>query len=80
MQPNTPHAVYGPKNMIIHGGHYYATCLMQETLQGLIHCFVLGDFITNITHHPSCQLLRRIIAFYHLGLVERRVSKSGISH
>ncbi len=78
MQPNTPHAVYGPANTIVHGGHYYTTCLMQTTLQGIIHCFVVGDFITNITHHPSRQLLRRIVLFYHQGLVKRRIKITGM--
>jgi hypothetical protein len=53
---------------------------MQKTLQSLVHSFVLSDFITNITHYPSCLLLRRIILMYGLGLVEGRIKINGESH
>jgi hypothetical protein len=52
---------------------------MQMTLQSLIHSFVLNDFITNTTHHPSRQLLRRIVLFFGLGLVEGRLELEGKS-
>jgi len=77
MKAGTPHFVYGPKDTICHGGHYYSTCTMQATLQSLIHSFVIGDFITNIAHNPSRQLLRRILLFYHLGLMDRDGSETG---
>jgi len=77
MQPGVPHFVYGPENAICSGGHYYATCLMQATLQSLVHSFVVGDFITNIIHHPSRQLLRRIVLLYGLGLVENCIKVTG---
>lgn len=80
MQPGCPHFVYGPENTICHGGHYYATCLMQATLQSVVHNFVVGVFITNTTHQPSRLLLRRIILFYGLGLVENRIKVTGGSH
>ena len=37
MRPGTPHFVYGPEHTICYGGHYYSTCLMQETLFSLVH-------------------------------------------
>jgi hypothetical protein len=80
MRPGTPHFVYGPENTICYGGHYYSTCLMQETLFSLVHSFVISEFIMNITHHPSRQLLRRIVLFYGLGLVENRLKVEGRPH
>ena len=50
---------------------------MQETLRGLIHSFVLHNFLTN-TSHPTHVLLRRIVIFYHLGLVEDKIPESGM--
>ena len=70
MRPGIPHFVYGPENTICYGGHFYVTCLMQLSLQSLVHGFVVGEFITNISHHPSQALLRRIVILYGRGLVE----------
>ncbi|PPR03258.1 hypothetical protein CVT26_008086 [Gymnopilus dilepis] len=74
MRPNTPHFVLGLEDSICYGGHYYATCLMQQTLQGMIHAFVLNHYLTNTSHQPSRQLLRRIVFFYHAGLIEGDIS------
>ena len=76
MQPGTPHFVYGVENTICYGGHFYSTCLMQRTLQSLVHSFMVSDFITNTNHHESRALLRRILIFYGLGKMEKRVSES----
>ena len=70
MQPGVPHFVFGPEDTICYGGHFYVTALMQNTLQSLLHSFIVGDFITNITHLPSRSLLRRLVLLYHIGLVE----------
>lgn len=80
MRPGVPHFVYGPEHTICSGGHYYATCLMQATLQSLVHSFVIGDFVTNIRHHPSRQLLRRIVLFYGKGLVDNCIKVTGQPH
>ena len=80
MRPVTPHFVYGSENTICYGGNYYLTCLMQETLFSLVHSFVISEFIMNITHHPSRQLLRQIVLFYGLGLVENRLKVEGRPH
>lgn len=77
MQPCVPHFVYGPEHTITYGGHFYSSCLMQMTVESLIHSFVASDLITNISHHPSRQLLRRIVLFYGLGLVEKSLSPQG---
>lgn len=77
MRPNSAHWVYGIDHVISHGGHYYSTPLMQETLQGIIHAFVLNKFLTNTEHIPSRHLLRRIMIFYHVGLIEGSISETG---
>ncbi|KAF8884579.1 hypothetical protein CPB84DRAFT_1850624 [Gymnopilus junonius] len=76
MKPSTPHFVYGITAAVCHGGHYYMTSLMQDTLQGVIHAFVLNNFLTNTAHWPTRQIFRRILLFYHLGLVEGCVPSS----
>ena len=78
MRPGVPHFVFGPEDAICYGGHFYTTSLMQMTLQSLVHSFVVGDFVTNITHHPSRSLLRRIVLLSHIGLVEDRFQPTGM--
>ena len=77
MRPGVPHFVIGPEDAICYGGHFYATSHMHTTLQSLVHSFVVSDFITNITHHPSRSLLRRIVLLYYIGLVEERFQSTG---
>jgi len=82
MMPCQPHFVVGYAHSICLGGHYYLSNHMQETLQGLIHSFILHKFLTNISH-PTRVLLRRIVLFYHMGLIENEIPESGmlsISH
>lgn len=76
MLPSQPHFVISYEHSISLGGHYYLTENMQETLQGLIHSFILHRFLTNISH-PTRVLLRRIILFYHMGLVENEFPDTG---
>jgi len=77
MRPGVPHFVFGPEDTICSGGHFYATSLMQQTLRSMVHSFVVSEFITNITHHPSRSLLRRIVLLYRIGLVEQRFQRTG---
>ncbi len=79
MQPGVPHFVYSLENAIIHGGHFYSSSLMQATVQSLIHTFILNEFITNTFHHPSRQLLRHIITFWGLALLEKCITPEGKS-
>jgi hypothetical protein len=53
---------------------------MQKTLQGLVHSFIIGDFITNTAHYPSRLLLRRVMLLYGLGLLEKRITITGGFH
>ena len=79
MMPCQPHFVFGYTNSVCLGGHYYLTNHMQKTLQGLVHSFVLHNFLTN-TSHPTGVLLRRIIIFFHMGLVEKGIPASGMPY
>jgi len=79
MQPGLPHFVYGLENAIIHGGHFYSSSLMQVTVQSLIHTFVVNEFISNTFHHPSRPLLRRIVTFWGLALLEKNITPEGKS-
>jgi hypothetical protein len=40
MRPNTAHAVFTPDNVICHGGHFYASSTMQDTMFGIVHTFM----------------------------------------
>lgn len=77
MMPCQPHFVFGYAHSICVGGHSYLTHHMQGTLRGLIHSFVLHQFLTNIAH-PTRVLLRRMVLFYHMGLIEDEIPESGI--
>jgi hypothetical protein len=79
MMPCQPHFVFGYANSICLGGHYYLTNHMQRILQGFIHSFILHNFLTN-TSHPTLVLLRRIILFFHMGLIENGIPASGMPH
>jgi hypothetical protein len=78
MLPNTAHFVYGLENSICYGGHFYSTLVMQRTLHGVVHSFMLDTFITNTSHPPSRQLLRRILVFYMHGLMHREIPTEGM--
>jgi hypothetical protein len=73
MRPNTPHAVFTPDHSICHGGHFYATSTMQDTMFGIVNTFMSPNGLTNTDHRPHGILLRRIAAFYHDILVKQRV-------
>jgi hypothetical protein len=71
-----PHAVYGNEHTVCIGGHFYLTHLMETTAQGLLHAFVLNEFITNTYHYQSRALFRRILDFCKKGLLEGKVKKN----
>ncbi|KDR65087.1 hypothetical protein GALMADRAFT_82293, partial [Galerina marginata CBS 339.88] len=75
MGPNSAHWVYTPFHTICSGGHYISTPNMQDTLIGLIHTFMLDDFITNINHPPTRILFCRMATFYYDDLVQKKYNK-----
>ena len=77
MKPGTPHFVYGLEDAICVGSHHYVTTLMQETLQGLIHAFVLHKFLTNTQHPPTRQILRKILIFFQRGTMLGQIPPDG---
>jgi hypothetical protein len=79
MMPSQPHFVFGYAHSICLGGHYYLTNQMQRTLQGLVHSFILHNFLTN-TSHPTGVLLRRMVLFFHMGLLENEIPASGMPY
>ncbi len=78
MHPGVPHYVYGVENTIIHGSHFYCASQMQATVESLVHTFILSNFILNTFHHPSCELLCRIVIFWALGLLQHPFSANSI--
>lgn len=64
------HAVFTPVASIVHGGHFYCTSAMQDTLRGTVHSFVDHIKMTNTNHAPASILLRRMATFYFTGLVK----------
>lgn len=73
MRPNTPHYVVTPKAAICHGGHFYATSTIRETVFGVFHMFSLSKCITNTEHSLDSRfLLQRLIIYFHHELVRCR--------
>jgi hypothetical protein len=79
MRPNTPHAVFTPENAICHGGHFYATSTMQDTMFGIVHTFIANAVLTNAHKVTHGLILRRIAVFYHSILVGRKIQDDGAS-
>lgn len=77
MRPNTLHAVFTPEHVICHGGHFYATTTMQDTMFGIVNTFIFPDVLTNADKQSHSQVLRRIAAFYYDVLVLQRLDESG---
>ncbi|KDR65552.1 hypothetical protein GALMADRAFT_148591 [Galerina marginata CBS 339.88] len=80
MGPDCPHWVYTPFHTICSGGHYIASATIQDTVIGLIHAFMLDNFISNTNHPPTRILLCRLASFYFEGLVKQRYNKHEIAH
>lgn len=78
MRPNTPHAVFTPDNAICYGNHYFSTSNLQDTLFGIIHCFVANRLITNTDHAPSRRLLQRLMAYFFEALVRGSLLSAGM--
>jgi hypothetical protein len=73
MRPNTPHFVVTPESAICHGGHFYATSTIQDTVFGIYHMFVASRNITNTEHTQDAQLLlRRLVIYLHYILIKHR--------
>jgi hypothetical protein len=77
MRPNTPHVVYTTKDTICHGGYFYVTAAMQDTMFGIVHGFIAGCVLTNTDKPGSFLILRRIAMFYHDVLVTKRLQDDG---
>jgi hypothetical protein len=50
---------------------------MQRTMLGLIHVFIIGDFISNTNHTATRVLLCRLASFYYQGHVLDKYKKDG---
>ncbi|KDR67912.1 hypothetical protein GALMADRAFT_146664 [Galerina marginata CBS 339.88] len=80
MGPDCPHWVYTPFHTICSGGHYIASSTIQDTMIGLIHAFMLDNFVSNTNHTPTRILLCRLASLYYEGFVKQRYSKHEIAH
>lgn len=76
MRPNTPHAVFTPEDVICHGGHFYATSTIQDTMFCIVQTFMCHN-LTNADKQTHGLVLRRIVAFYHDVLVQKRLEEGG---
>jgi len=65
MRPSTHHYVLTVDNSIIHGRHMYPACVSQMSAFGIVHCFVMGHAVTNVTTHEKMLIcLRRNMAMW----------------
>lgn len=77
MRPNTPHVVFTPDHSVVHGGHLYPRATLQDSLAGIIHCFVAGNWITNTNHTVARFHLQQMIVFCHMAIVEQDIWDDG---
>ncbi|KDR70309.1 hypothetical protein GALMADRAFT_76417 [Galerina marginata CBS 339.88] len=80
MMPDTTHLVYTATHTICGGGHHFASCTMQHTMLGMMHTFILDDFISNTNHPPTRMLLSRMATFYYHGLVLNKYNEDEDSY
>lgn len=78
MRPNAIHAVYTVKHAICHGGHFYSTSCLVDTLVSLIHGFICHYYINNTSHPETRILLRRHLYFFHHAFVQGLVEETGM--
>lgn len=65
MRPNTPHAVFTTDHSIVLGGHFYSFVNLQETVNGIIHCFVVDNMVTNTEYPDTRVLLFRMMQYLY---------------
>jgi hypothetical protein len=68
IKPNTPYAMLTMEHSIIHGRYFYSSSTMQESMFGLVHCFIV-NFPKTISQAPSRYLLQRLVIFYYHSFV-----------
>ncbi len=65
MEPNTLHAVFTTKHLIILGGHFYSFTNLQDIILGIIHCFTVDNIVTNTLHLETRVLLFRMMQYFY---------------
>ena len=70
-------AIYSIDNSLCLGGNYYATSTMKDTLCRLVYAFVAPDFLTVSEEMETRYLLRQLVTFYFLGLVQQKRDDEG---
>ena len=78
MRPDTPHTVITINHSICYGGHFFVMSCMTDTLVGMTHAFMADSYITNTHHTKSRLLLRRMVIFVYLGLVDQVLEDDGM--
>lgn len=71
LRPGTIHAVFGVEPTIIYGRHFLSSSNISESVFMLIHCFILGDSITN-----SLSMEGRRLHFQYLAWIEKHYSSA----
>src|SRR5277367_2071684 len=71
IKPNTPYATLTMEHSIIHGGYFYSSLTMQDSMFGLVHCFII-NFPKTISQAPLHYLLQRLVIFYYQSFVINR--------
>ena len=63
---------------LCYGGHFYVMSCMCDTLLGMTHAFMANSYITNTHHTKSRLLLRRMVIFAYMGLVDQALEDDGM--
>ena len=78
MRPDSLHAVITIEHSICSGGHFFVMSCMTDTLIGMTHAFMADSYITNTYHTKSRLLLRRMVIFVYMGLVDQALEDDGM--
>ena len=70
MKPNMSHAIFMMEHTIAMGGHFYSFRNLQNTVAGIIHCFVADNLITNTEHPETKALLFQMMQYVYKFFVD----------
>jgi hypothetical protein len=65
MKPNTFHYVVTLENSVTIGRHFYCASTILQSVIGIVHTFLMGSGITNVSHQDVLQsVLRRLMGMW----------------
>lgn len=66
MRPTTLHYVITMEDSFVYGRHFLTSSTIQDSICGIIHCFMMGYCITNTLHEGLSTMLRWIMCMWQV--------------